>query len=269
MAPNPAPMRCLVVRGNNVNLAYARRYELSLGDIKPSALHDCLLASEDKRFYRHSGLDYFSILRLLYDHFGRGQKLRGGSTISIQLMGEVILADRSREGLRAVLRKFEEIILANVAERHFPKDDLLLAYVNNVPVGHIGGRALVGLSAAAEALFGKRDPKALTLSEACTLTGMLNKPNEYLKAALRGDYRPIVLKRDITLENLRLSNSDRYSQEAIEQAKREEIRFFKNTHQLAEPRQIISCAYKQFPSKKPGLRVYLTIDKNIQRAAET
>jgi penicillin-binding protein 1B len=259
----------LVVRGNDGNPIYASRYELSLGDVKPSTLHDCLLAAEDKRFYRHTGMDYSSLAGAVLKHFFGGERLRGASTISNQLMGEVILADRSRNGLRAYLRKFAEIILTNVAERHFSKDDLLLAYVNNVPVGHLNGRALIGLSAASEALFGKRDPRALTLSEACTLAGILNRPDGYIKEALKSDYRRLQKRRDTVLENLRWSNRERYSTEAFERAKNEEIRFFKNAkHPASEPRQFIGYAYQQLPNKKPGLRVYLTVDPSLQRAAE-
>jgi penicillin-binding protein 2A len=225
-ATEPAPLASLVVRGNNGNPGYARHYELNLGDIKPSTLHDCLLAAEDKRFYRHTGLDYFGVAKALYDHFVSGDRLRGASTISNQLMGEVILADRSRKGLRAYLRKIEEIILTGAAERHFSKDDLLLAYANNVPVGNLEGRALIGLGAASEALFGEKNPKALTLSEACTLAGMLNRPNGYLTEALKGDYQSITKRRDAVLENLRSSNSERYSREAIERAKNETVRFY-------------------------------------------
>src|SRR5262249_16516402 len=84
-ASKPLHLASLVARGNNGKLAYVTRYELRLGDIKPSALHDCLLAAEDKRFYRHTGLDYFGIVKAMYDHFVNGNRIRGASTISHQL----------------------------------------------------------------------------------------------------------------------------------------------------------------------------------------
>jgi membrane peptidoglycan carboxypeptidase len=265
MAPEPARLGSLVVRGNNGTPAYASQYELSLGDIKPSTLHDCLLAAEDKRFYRHTGLDYVSLAKAMYDHFVKGERLRGGSTISNQLVRIVVLADQSR----SLLRKIPEILLTIAAETHFSKDDLLLAYVNNVPVGHLDGHAIIGLSAAGKALFGKRDPKKLTLGQACALAGILNRPNGYLKEAAKGDYRNIVKRRNTVLENLGRSNPDRYSDEAIQGANREEIRFFKNSKKAApEPRQFISYAYRELPTRKPGLRVYLTMDPDLQRAAE-
>jgi penicillin-binding protein 1A len=265
IAGDSDPTVSLIVRGNNGALAYASQRELTLADIKPSALHDCLVAAEDKRFYRHAGFDYFSFPKLVYDYFIKGERLRGGSTISNQLIRTVILADQSR----SLLRKIPEILLTDVAERHFSKDDLLLAYVNNVPVGHLDGRALIGLAAASEALFGKRDPKALTLSEACTLAGMLNRPNGYLQEARKGDYRSIINRRNIVLENLGSSNPERYSGEAIERAKREGIGFFKTRKPPAlEPRKFIAYAHQQLSRKKPGLRVYLTVDPTLQRAAE-
>ena len=112
----------------------------------------------------------------------------------------------------------------------------LVAYVNNVPVGHLNGRALIGFSAAGEALFGKKDPKRLTLSEACTLAGMLNRPNGYLKEAAEGDHRRIVKKGAISFWIISgRANTDRYSDEAIERAKKEEIRFFKNKQAIGIP----------------------------------
>jgi membrane peptidoglycan carboxypeptidase len=261
----PSPVGSLLVRGNHGMPVYATRYEVSLGDIKPSALHDCLLAAEDKRFYHHSGLDYFGIGKSVYDYFVTGGRLRGGSTISNQLIRTVILADRSR----SLWRKMPEILLTDAAERHFSKDDLMLSYLNNVPIGNLNGHALIGFAAASEAIFGERDPRRLTLSEACTLAGMLNRPNWYLKQALKGDYRSILKRRNIVLDNLESSNPERYSKEAIERAKQDDIRFIKRGKKVPlEPRQFIRYAYQQLRSRKPGLRVYLTMDADLQRAAE-
>jgi membrane peptidoglycan carboxypeptidase len=262
--PGAAPAASVIVRGEGAR-SFATQLKLRLADLKPSALHDCLLAAEDRRFYDHSGLDYFGVIKAGYDHIFKGLRLRGGSTITNQLMRTVILADQSR----SLFRKIPEIVLTNVAERHFSKDDLLLSYVNNVPVGHVSGHALIGLSAASEAAFGKKDPKALTLSEACALAGMLNRPNGYFKEAIKGDYRRMVKKRNIVLENLRSSNPERYSDEAIERAKREKIRFFKNRRtSTSAPRHLIGYAYEQLGDINPGLRVQLTADPDLQRAAE-
>src|SRR5207249_86825 len=185
-----------------------------------------------------------AIGKALFDRFYSGVR-RGGSTITNQLMGEVILADRTREGPWAFVRKIEEIVLTNAAERHFSKDDLLLAYVNNVPVGHVSGSALIGLSAASDALFGKRDPKALTLSEACTLAGMLHKPNYYLPDALKGDYRKIRQRREVILERLTNAFPDRYPRPVVEKAKTEEIRFLKLKKPDFESHRLINYAYQQ------------------------
>jgi penicillin-binding protein 1B len=269
IARESLPMGSLIVRGNDGHASYAIQYKLTLGDIRPSLLHDCLLAVEDRRFYRHTGMDYMSIFKAFFDHFIHGARLRGASTISNQLMRTVILADESRAGIKGWLRKLEEIALTTAAERHFSKDDLLLAYVNNVPIGHLNQTALIGFSAAGEALFGKRDLKSLSLSEACALAGMLNRPNRYLQDASKGDYRSVKERRDKVLENLGRAYPDRYSEAVIQRVKREEIRFFRNRQTpTPEARQLISYAYQQLVSKKPGLRVYLTVDQNLQRGAE-
>src|SRR5262245_566529 len=267
--PKETALGSLIVRGNDGHASYAIQYKLALADIKPSALHDCLLAVEDRRFYGHTGMDYISILKTTYDHFIHGSRLRGASTISNQLMRTVILADQSRSGLQAIGRKIAEIILTGAAERHFSKDDLLVSYVNNVPIGNLNQTALIGFSAAGDALFGKRDPKSLSLSEACALAGMLNRPNRYLQDASKGDYRRIKERRDKVLENLGRAYPERYPEAVILRAKKEEIRLFRNKQSPApESRQFINYAYQQLPSRKPGLRVYLTLDPELQRAAE-
>jgi penicillin-binding protein 1B len=268
-AQEQAAVGAIIVRGSDHNSSYAMQYSLSLNEIKPSALHDCLLAAEDKRFYRHSGIDYFSLSSALLKHFVFGSRLRGASTVSNQLIGEVILADRSRKGLRAYSRKLEEIILTSAAERHFSKEDLLVAYFNNVPVGHVNGVALIGLSAAGEILFGKKRVKALPLSEACTLAGMLNQPNTYISDALKGDYRRVKDRRETILDRLADVFPERYPRELIEKSKKEEIRLLKyNRKPHLESRRLINYAHQQLETKKPGLRIYLTVDQTLQKSAK-
>src|SRR5262249_4416890 len=138
-----------------------------------------------------------------------------------------------------------------------------------VPIGHVNQTALIGFSAGGEALFGKRDTKRLTLSEACTLAGMLNRPNRYLQDAGQGDYRRIKERRDKVLENLGRAYPERYPGAVIQRAKKEGIRFFRKRQMPAlQPRQFISHAYQQLPSRKPGLRVYLSLDTDLQRHVE-
>src|SRR5262249_8090150 len=217
----------------------------------------------------HTGLDYFGFSSALLSYFIGGRQLRGASTITNQLMGEVILADRSRKGLPGLWRKFEEIILTNVAERHFSKDDLLVSYINNVPIGNLNQTALIGFSAAGEAIFGRREPKKLTLSEACGLAGMLNRPNRYLQDASKGIYLGIRQRRDKVLDNLGRAYPEHYPEPMIQRVTREQIRFFRNRQPaVTEARQLVNYAYQQLPSKKPGLRVYLTVDPDLQRSAE-
>src|SRR5205823_1376963 len=127
---------------------------------------------------------------------------------------------------------------------------------------------LIGLSAASEALFGKRKLKVLGLSEACVLAGMLHKPNYYLPDALKGDYRKIRQRREVILERLTNAFPDRYPRPVIEKAKTEEIRFLKLKKPDFEPHRLINYVYQQLPSRKPGLRVDLTMDPDLQQAAQ-
>src|SRR5438093_10337455 len=98
---------------------------------------------------------------------------------------------------------------------------------------------------------------------------MLNRPNRYIKDALKDDFEKIKARRDRILESLVRMDSDRYSNKAIQQAKREKVRFLTDKIQPdSQPRHLISYAHQQLASTKPGLRIYLAADQELQRAAE-
>src|SRR5262249_38326098 len=85
----------------------------------------------------------------------------------------------------------------------------------------------------------------------------------------KGDYRRIKVRRDKVLENLGQAYPERYSGALIQRVTRERIGFFRNRQPaVTEARQLVNYAYQQLPSKKPGLRVYLTVDPDLQRQAE-
>jgi penicillin-binding protein 1B len=261
------PLAAVVVRGEN-RQSLARNYHLNFSDIAGSALHDCVLVTEDRYFYVHTGVNYGSLLRVAYDAIIRG-RLRGGSTITNQVIRTIILAERPKSGLRRFLQEPVEILLATTAERHFSKEDLLVAYSNNAYLGHVDQVALIGFSAAAQSLFGKRDPKVLTLSEAAVLSGMLHAPNHYLAAALKGDYEKARRRSHQVLDSLFQIYPDRYSRGMIARAKRERITFlFESSLAESQSRQFIRYASQSFNGHTgPGLRLITTLDRDLQTAA--
>lgn len=131
----------------------------------PKVLVEAVLATEDKDFFRHGGLDPLSIARATWADI-RGRSLQGGSTITQQYAKNVYL---NRE--RTLGRKLKEALLAMKIERKFGKEEILERYLNTIYLG----RGAYGVQAAARAYFGK-DVDEVGLREAAYLAGLIRAP---------------------------------------------------------------------------------------------
>jgi len=162
------------------------RTNVPLKDI-PQHLRDATIATEDARFYHHSGVDIRGIARALWENLRGREFKQGGSTITQQLARNVYLTQR-----KTVERKLQEAVLAILMERHFTKDKILELYLNRVYYGS----GAFGVQAASKVYFGK-DVRDLDLSECAMLAGMPQRPSSYsphedIQAAI--DRRNMVLK---------------------------------------------------------------------------
>ena len=151
-------------------------------DEVPDVVRAALVATEDRRFYDHRGIDPQSLLRAVAVNTrrlaaalpqGRRPALEGGSTLTQQLV-KVTLTGADR-GIR---RKAVEAILALRLETLYGKDDLIRLYLSRVEFGRIRGVPIHGLRDAARVYFGRR-PANLTLEQAVILVGMINGPSLY------------------------------------------------------------------------------------------
>ncbi len=161
---------------------------VTLPDVSP-LLVKAVIATEDARFYSHSGYDVVGLSRAAVKNFtARGIK-QGGSTITQQLARNVFgLEGRSYE------RKVKEIFLAMRIEDHYQKDEILTHYLNRIYLGH----GFVGVGAAARGYFGK-ETSELSLAEAATLAGIIKAPVSFSPIT-----RPDLAKekRDLTLKRM-------------------------------------------------------------------
>lgn len=135
----------------------------------PSELWQAFVAIEDKRFFRHHGVDILRTGKAAANYFLGFDGQFGGSSITQQLMKNL-----TGEKKRTPMRKLREIYRALSIERACSKHDILELYLNIVPMGH----NLSGVGAAAEAYFGKK-PSELTLAEAASLAAITNSPVRY------------------------------------------------------------------------------------------
>ncbi len=139
----------------------------------PKYLVDALIAVEDKRFYNHIGLDPIRMAKAAYIDIKEGRKEQGASTITMQLARSFWLDQK-----KTYSRKLAEIILTMELERRFTKQQILEYYVNEIYLGRRGSFSVHGFGEAARVYFGK-DIRRLTLSEAATLVGIIQRPSYY------------------------------------------------------------------------------------------
>ncbi|MBX3508677.1 MAG: penicillin-binding protein 1A [Parvibaculum sp.] len=135
----------------------------------PPHVPQAVLATEDRRFYWHFGIDPIGLARAVAVNWRAGAYVQGGSTITQQLAKNIFLKPE-----RTISRKIEEMVLAVWLELRFSKDEILTLYLNRV---YFGGGAY-GLEAASERYF-RKPARALTLPEAAMLAGLLKAPSRY------------------------------------------------------------------------------------------
>jgi penicillin-binding protein 1A len=141
---------------------------MKLGQM-PSYVGDAFLAIEDERFYEHAGIDNKAILRALFENTRAGEKTQGGSTLTQQLVKNIILSPE-----KSYRRKFQEAVLARDMEAVLSKPEILELYINRIPMGP----RVFGVEAAAQRYFGKSAGK-INLAEAAMLAGLPQAPSRY------------------------------------------------------------------------------------------
>ena len=146
----------------------ARRTMVPLSQIAP-VMVKALLAAEDADFYQHQGLDYWGMLRALYNSLRAGRLKGSGSTITQQTVKNILLTQE-----KTLSRKVKEILLTRAIEERFTKDQILNMYLNTIYFGH--GRE--GIEEAALFYFGKH-ARELEIHEAATIAGLIQSPERH------------------------------------------------------------------------------------------
>jgi penicillin-binding protein 1A len=135
----------------------------------PDHLIKAVLATEDRRFYEHYGIDFYGTFRALVTNAEAGGVVQGGSTLTQQLAKNLFLSNE-----RTITRKINEAFLAGWLEAHLTKNEILKLYLDRA---YLGGGAF-GVDAAAEYYFGK-SVRDVTLPEAAMLAGMFKAPVKF------------------------------------------------------------------------------------------
>ncbi|MCI0415321.1 PBP1A family penicillin-binding protein [bacterium] len=139
----------------------------------PPHLIDAVLAIEDRRFFRHNGIDTIGIARALWRNLKSRNEIQGGSTITQQLAKNFFLTPE-----RSIKRKINEALLALFMERRQTKEEILELYLNEIYMGQRGAMSIHGIGEASR-VFLRKEVKSLTVPEGALLAGMIRAPNAY------------------------------------------------------------------------------------------
>ncbi len=234
-------------------------------DEVPPLLIDALLAVEDREFFSHYGVSPSSILRALWVNLRAGKTVQGGSTLTQQLVKNFFLSNE-----RTLWRKFNEAIMALLLEFHFDKNDILEAYVNEIYLGQDGRRAIHGFGLASQFYFAQ-PLKKLSLPQVALLVALVKGPSYYdprrhrLRAAER---RNLVLRLLVEQGKLSPAAGQRASAEAPRVLPQNSTRVSRVPAFTDLVRRQLRRDYSESDLNSEGLRIFTTLDPEVQRAAE-
>lgn len=236
------------------------RQILSSDDI-PEVLKSAVVAIEDERFYEHSGVDFWAILRAVWANLTNGEIVQGGSTITQQLIKNAFLTDE-----QTVDRKLREATLAYQLEKQWSKDKILTEYLNIIYFGE----GAYGVEAASRAYFGVHTAD-LTLDQAALIAGLPQAPSAYTP---RRNPEAALERRDVVLNKMYQQGyiTSEELQEALsaplklaESQPEDEIRL---PYWVEMVREQLVAHYGSSTVLNGGLRVYTSVDLDLQQMAE-
>ena len=235
-------------------------------DQVPRVLVAALLATEDRNFYGHFGLDPRGIARAMWVNLQAGSIVQGGSTLTQQLVKNFFLTDE-----RSLWRKLREAVMAMLLEWHYDKNESLEAYLNEIYLGQDGRRAIHGVGLASHFYFA-RPLEDLGTAEAALLVAMVKGPSYYNP---RRHPERVTRRRNIVIDSL--AAHEIISASAAGKARSAPLGVTTRPAggATAYPafldllRRQLRRDYREQDLLSEGLRIFTTLDPDIQAVAES
>lgn len=235
-----------------------RRTVVSINQISKE-MKVAVLAAEDADFYKHEGLDYLGMLRALIVNLRSRKARQGGSTITQQVVKNVLLTPE-----RTYERKAREVLLARRIEQELSKDEILELYLNHIYFGH--GR--YGVEEACRYYFGKAVGE-VTLAEAAMVAGLAKGPSLY---SPRVDYDRALRRRNTVLDQIAAKGFA--TADAVDAAKAEPIALAPATETMSElAPEVVSEVRRKLAqlvgqdAARGGYTITTTIEPDLQASA--
>lgn len=253
------------------------RVAVNYDELSPHIIK-ALISTEDYRYYKHSGIDFKALMRVGVKRVFLGQSSAGGGSTITQQLAKNLFHDPITTTLGRVMQKFKEWIIAVRLENRYTKEEIMTMYLNQIDF--VNGA--IGIKSASQIYFGK-DPIDLSVSESATFVGMLQNPSLYnpaRRADRTAERRNIVLKQleksdYITsgeYDSLKVLPIDMSDFKTVSHEKglapyfRMEIA--KDVKKILASDKVKKTDGTSYNVYKDGLRIYTTIDPEMQRLAE-
>ncbi len=253
----------LLITGLSESANRIKRRLLTYDEIPPN-LVQAVIAIEDRRFFEHSGIDYWRILGALRnDIFHLHRYREGASTLTQQLARGFFLTPE-----RTYSRKVREAVISIILEHRFDKKQIFAMYANEINLGQRGSFSIDGFGEAAQAFFGK-DVSQLDLAECALLAGLIQSPN-YLNPFRHPDRA--IERRNLVLDSM--VETGAITKERAEAAKAEPLHLVAASVDESEAPYFVDLVHDQLTQRlgdrdfnREGLRIYTSLDPDLQRLA--
>lgn len=248
-----------------INPANFEDRKLLAFDEVPKQFVAALVAVEDRRFFKHHGVDFIGLLRAFAVNIMAQRVVQGGSTLTQQLVKNLYLTHE-----RTLLRKMNEILMAVSLERQYSKEKIIETYMNEVFLGQDGNRAIHGFELAAHFYFAK-PLSELDWLEAATLLGMVKGPTLFDP---RRHPEQSKARRDVVLGLL--ANAALIPETDLEALRKMPLKLRGgaggNNHEypafMALVRRQLAREYSPRDLDAAGLNIFTTLDVEVQQASE-
>lgn len=232
-------------------------------DQMPQYLIDATVATEDKKFYKHHGIDYDRIVGALVKNVGNDTGRQGGSTLTMQLMKNLCHPNEPR----TLSLKLQEAYLAKAYEREHSKAEILQRYLNSVFYGNNS----LGVQAAALTYF-DREPAKLTLPQSALLAGLPQAPtayNPFLNPKDATARRNLVLDAMVKEGYITRGRADRAKAPGLQLKRGNAFQVKREGYYVDYVTERLKRSLGTKKVKEGGYRVYTSLDPKLQQAARS
>ena len=253
----------LLITGLSEDTNRTKRRLLTYDEIPPNVVK-AVIAIEDRRFFEHSGIDFWRILGAFRnDLFHLHRYKEGASTLTQQLARGFFLTPE-----RTYSRKLREAVISIILEHRFTKKQIFEMYANQINLGQRGSFSIDGFGEASQSYFGK-DVSQLDLPECALLAGIIQSPSR-----LNPFHWPdrAIARRNLVLDSM--VETGAITKEQAERAKSAPLHLSTSSVDASEAPYFVDLVHEQLNQKlgerdfnREGLRIYTSLDPDLQQLA--